>query len=213
MTHRSGNTRETELIAATLEAIADEGIAGLTVRGIAERAGVTNGLIRFYFGGKDGLLRAAYRHFLDGLLETADNALARRDLTAGERLAAFVDANLRAPIVAPETVLVWAHFLPLAHRDPEMATIRDDAYSRTTGRLAPLIAAALAEAGRPCPEADIRRLAISVNALIDGLWLEGALSPAPSAREPAGAPVRDLGLAAAGRLVGLSLQVPTESAP
>ena len=56
----AGSRRERILEAAILE-FAERGFEGATWRGVAERAGVAQGLIRFYFDDKEGLWRAAFR--------------------------------------------------------------------------------------------------------------------------------------------------------
>lgn len=50
---------EEKLIAATAELLGEIGPRTLSVRAIAERAGVNHGLVHHYFGGKDALLRIA----------------------------------------------------------------------------------------------------------------------------------------------------------
>lgn len=47
------------ILDAALEIFSDEGFAGTTTREIAARAGVNLGLIKYYFGSKDALWRAA----------------------------------------------------------------------------------------------------------------------------------------------------------
>lgn len=59
---KSGRTRldtEEKLITATAELLGEVGPRSLSVRAIAERAGVNHGLVHHYFGGKDALLQAA----------------------------------------------------------------------------------------------------------------------------------------------------------
>jgi TetR/AcrR family transcriptional repressor of bet genes len=48
--------RQNDLIAATLDSVAELGLAGATVREVANRAGVTPGLIRRYFDNKERLV-------------------------------------------------------------------------------------------------------------------------------------------------------------
>lgn len=50
---------EEKLIAATAELLGEIGPRTVSVRAIAERAGVNHGLVHHYFGGKDALLRIA----------------------------------------------------------------------------------------------------------------------------------------------------------
>jgi len=46
---------------AAIELFADRGIEGATIRDIAEKAGVSSGLLRHHFGSKEGLLVAVVR--------------------------------------------------------------------------------------------------------------------------------------------------------
>ena len=99
---REGEERRREaLIAAALQLVADGGAQAATVRAIAMRAGVTPGLIRHYFHSKEDLTRAAYLHLMNQM--TADNARVLETAPAdpAARLAAFVAASLRPPVVDP----------------------------------------------------------------------------------------------------------------
>ena len=118
---REGEERRREaLIAAALELVAEAGAQGATVRAIAERASVTPGLIRHYFASKDDLTRAAYRTVMERM--QADNAAVLDHAPAEPvaRLAAFVAASLRPPVVDPVAVGLWAGFLHSLQRDPAM---------------------------------------------------------------------------------------------
>lgn len=50
---------EERLIAAAADLLGEVGPRAMSVRMVAERAGVNHGLVHHYFGGKDGLMRAA----------------------------------------------------------------------------------------------------------------------------------------------------------
>ena len=54
------------LIQAAGELLGEVGPRGVSVRDIAQRAGVNHGQIHHYFGGKRGLLEAAIRHLARG---------------------------------------------------------------------------------------------------------------------------------------------------
>jgi len=178
VTRHKSNTRESELIEATLTCIANEGMHKTTVRKIAEYAGVTNGLIRFYFANKSEIIRAAYTRLLEITFQYTSNAIAEMDeAPASERLKTYIIANLSPPVVAPDSLLLWANFLPLTYSDPEMADIRRHGYLEVTGQFEPLIADALQATGRNVSETELHQLAMTVNAVIDGLWLEGCMSP------------------------------------
>lgn len=57
--------RRERIIKAALECIMSYGVAGLTMRLVAERADVSLGSIGYYFDDKDGLLSAAFIAFTD----------------------------------------------------------------------------------------------------------------------------------------------------
>lgn len=56
---RSRVDAEERLIVAAGELLGEVGPRSMSVRNVAERAGVNHGLVHHYFGGKDGLLKAA----------------------------------------------------------------------------------------------------------------------------------------------------------
>lgn len=62
---------ETALIEAAADLLAEVGPARVSVRDIADRAGVNKGQIHHYFGGKQGLIEAAFRHVATEHFENA----------------------------------------------------------------------------------------------------------------------------------------------
>lgn len=191
------NRREA-LIAATQDLVAEGGPQAATVRAIAERAGVTPGLIRHYFGSKDELSRAAYTALVDGMTDKGADALAGVGADPGERLAAFVAASLRPPVVDARAVGLWAGYLHQVQADPGLLAQHERGYLRYRDQLQELIAELPREGVTP---ARLRREAIACNALIDGLWLEGGILPQGFA---AGELVR-IGLASVGAILGVDL--------
>jgi AcrR family transcriptional regulator len=208
MTERRAYRREPEdrrrdaLVAATLDLVAEGGLQAATVRAIADRAGVTPGLIRHYFQTKDDLVAAAYQQLMDGMTRDADSSVAsvsRPDPVA--RLSAFVLASLRPPVVDERAVGLWAGFIHAVRRDPAMRAIHARTYLGFRDQLQALIAGAL---GRPAADPDMRACAIACNAVIDGLWLEGSALPEGFAPGE----VERIGLRAVGAILGMTLPVP-----
>ncbi|SDP62121.1 transcriptional regulator, TetR family [Phyllobacterium sp. YR620] len=168
--------RREDLIAATLECVAERGLAGATVREIAQRAGVTAGLIRYYFPTKDELIGAAYRAVMQRMTVQASDALRSANDDPRARLYAFVTANLGQPIMDPHNLSLWAGFIALVHADPAMAAAHRDGYLGFRDELEILIRDALLSASAPAESRHTRSHAIAINAIIDGLWLEGCLA-------------------------------------
>ena len=179
------DARRLSLIEACARVLAREGIAGASVRTIAVEAGVSAGLVGHYFAGVDALIAGTYAHTgarVDAALEAAVRA-------AGEdprdRLEAFVTASFAAPIADPELLATWIAFWSLVRARPEIAALHDEQYGGFRAQLETL----LADCGLPATA--LRRTAIAITALVDGLWLELCLSPRELAADEAAAIARD----------------------
>ncbi len=183
--------RRRDLLAAASALVAEAGPQGATVRAIAARAGVTPGLIRHYFGSKEALLAEAYLALMDGMMATAAQAEGHGPVA---RLAGFIGANLRPPVVDGGNFALWAGFMQRVGSDSALSRAHEAGYLAFRDRLEALIAA--------CGVPGARAKAVAVNALIDGLWLEA--SALPGAFAPG--EVERIGLAAAGRITGLELE-------
>ncbi|NPD16426.1 TetR family transcriptional regulator [Xinfangfangia sp. D13-10-4-6] len=164
------NRREA-LIQAAQSLVAEGGMQAATVRAIAARAGVTPGLIRHYFNSKDELLRTAYVALMDGMTDTGEDALSAVGTAPDERLAAFIAATLRPPVLDPRAAGLWAGYLHQVQSDPGLLARHESSYLRFRDRLQQLIA----DLGRDVPPARLRSEAIACNATLDGLWLEGSI--------------------------------------
>ncbi|MFV1441602.1 MULTISPECIES: TetR/AcrR family transcriptional regulator [unclassified Phaeobacter] len=194
--------RKDALIAATLELVAEKGVRGATVRDIAERANVTQGLIRHYFSSKEELMTAAYEHHMVTISDLTYAPIAGIEGDARSRLAGFVESSLRPPVVEPTAVALWAGFLNKVQQDPDMRQIHQRTYDYFRDKLGELIAAALNEAGRPVDTARLHHLAVACNAVIDGLWMEGGALP--EAFDEGELPA--IGLESVSAILGLNLQ-------
>lgn len=178
--HAPEGVRRQDLINATLDCIAEQSLQGATLRRIALRAGVTAGLIRYYFPGKDELVHAAYRETMSRMTgqakALADDYAREQKATPRQHLEFFVKASLSPPVVDARTLSLWANFISLIHVDAEMAAIHKESYLAFRNEVERLIAAVFSDEGRPAPKAQLARSAIAINAIIDGLWLEGCLA-------------------------------------
>lgn len=165
--------RRDDLIAAALQLVAEGGAQAATVRAIADRAGVTPGLIRHYFLTKEDLTRAAYQRLMEQMTADSSGVLADAPVDPMARLAAFVVASVSPPVLDPVAVGLWAGFLHDLRRDPAMREVHSATYLGFRDRLQSLIAAL----PRSASADQLRRDAIACNAVIDGLWLEGSVLP------------------------------------
>ncbi|MHA7879209.1 MAG: transcriptional regulator BetI [Saccharospirillum sp.] len=160
--------RRRQLIEATRISIGEEGFAATTVQRIARRAGVSAGIIAHYFGNKIGLLEATMRELLaqlklDLIQRLPDNP------TPEQRLDAIIQTNFSKTQVDPLSAKTWLAFWSSAMHEPAFARLQQINKQR--------LHANLKFAFKAMPVADPDLAATSLAALIDGLWLRGALSP------------------------------------
>jgi AcrR family transcriptional regulator len=163
--------RRASLIAACARVLARDGAAGASVRVIALEAGVSPGLIGHYFGGVDSLVAATYAEVETQVASALDQAVAAAGTDPLARLQGYVCASLLPPIADSALLSTWIAFWSLVRARPAIAALHDEQYARFRAGLEVL----LTEHGVPAP--DLRRTAIAVTALVDGLWLEQCLSP------------------------------------
>ncbi|HEX4846694.1 MAG TPA: TetR family transcriptional regulator C-terminal domain-containing protein [Novosphingobium sp.] len=163
--------RRASLVEACARVLAREGAAGASVRAIAVEAGVSPGLIGHYFGGVDALVAATYAHVEAQVAAALDRAVDAAGPDPRARLDAYVSASLLPPIADSELLSTWIAFWSLVRARPEIAALHDEQYGRFRAGLEALLTA------NGTPPGDLRRTAIAVTALVDGLWLELCLSP------------------------------------
>ena len=197
--------RRDQLIAAALDIIAEEGLEAATVRAIAARAGVTQGLIRHYFSSKEDLTRAAYHAHMTRMTEANFAAVDTDGASPVGQLARFVAASLRPPVMDAMGLGLWSAFLQKVRHDPDMARVHEATYLAYRDRLEQLIAAL---PGQSDP-IRLRRLAIACNGVIDGLWLEGSAYPEGFGPDE----LARIGLMAVGAIIGTDLAAGADDAP
>jgi TetR/AcrR family transcriptional regulator, transcriptional repressor of bet genes len=174
--HESMETRKRDLLEATLQAVSDLGLQGATVREIAKRAGVTPGLIRHYFEGKDQLFTAAYRHINETMFDTALQCAERFGKDPTSKLGAYVRAGFRSPSTDARNLTLWATFVSQVFVNPSIASINRETYLFGRSRLERIVEEAMVHQGRDPAPGEARSLAIAVTGLVDGLWLEATMA-------------------------------------
>jgi AcrR family transcriptional regulator len=85
--------RRSQIVAAAIDTIAEVGYANASLGRIAEKVGISRGLISYHFAGKDELMREVVRE----VIEQARAFMTRRILahsTGPEMLRAYIESNL-----------------------------------------------------------------------------------------------------------------------
>lgn len=164
--------RRQQLIKATMAAIDEVGLADATVARIARHAGVSAGIISHYFGGKDDLLEATMRQILSDLgAAVAARRRALQDHSAPrEHLKAIIEGNFDDSQVSGRVTKTWLAFWASSMHKPALQRLQHINDRRLHSNLS-------AQFRRLMPRSQARQAAQALAAMIDGLWLRGALTP------------------------------------
>ena len=159
--------RRKALIDATIGAIGERGSLDVTMSEIAGRAGVSSALAHHYFGAKDDLLHATMRHLLAELGVDACAAL-RAARTPRERVEAVIAVNFSPSQFSADTIAAWLAFYLAAQHSKPMRRLLSIYARRLHSNLMSGLTVAL-------PRDKAQRIAETIAALIDGLYIRRAL--------------------------------------
>lgn len=108
--------RRDHLIAATRRQIVEQGLAPVRIRHIAAEAGLSPGLVSYYFPDIEDLFRAVYRDAIERF-STQRRAMIEAISDPGERLAALIRSGLPTG-PDDETCILLYEFHPQVARNP-----------------------------------------------------------------------------------------------
>lgn len=166
-----------KLTTATIEALREGGIATLSARTIAARAGVNQALVFYHFGTMSELVQAATRISVDAAVATYREQLA--DVTTLTALLAL-GRDLHERERANGNVAVMAQLMAGAQHDLVLAEAGRYAMARWTDELERVVARVLV--GSPLADAvEVAGLARSIAAGFIGLELYDGVDPVGSA--------------------------------
>jgi len=172
-TVKQGKDRHQEILDAAARVITDRGLAETRISDIAEQAGVSPGLILYYFESKDRLLAEALTFANDQFYLRTSREI-RRIPSAKDQLRRLVD--LSVPGYLPEfgrldEWALWIEVWVRALRDPEMAKDREVLDQRWRSQWADLIRGGQSSGEFGSAE-DADELALRLATLIDGLAIQ-----------------------------------------
>lgn len=163
------DTRRREIVEASWQVIAGEGLDGVTMRKIAAAAGCTTGRLTHYFANREELVLAALRAVYDAAasrmaaVQDASGPLRKRLLQMLEETLPLDDTRLRE-------WKIWIAFWGAAAADRTLAEENDDRHDRWRASILPLIR-------EIAPSSDAVYEAERLVGIVNGLGLEAAISP------------------------------------
>jgi AcrR family transcriptional regulator len=170
--------RKAQLIAAALESIAKRGLMETTITHISKGAGMSRGIINFYFASKEMLLRETLKTLIDEYeIEWAEATLKTGD-EGRAKLDALIAAHFNKKLCSARRLNVmsafWGHAASQAAYRNQLEAADAKIETVLTSALAHTLGGSLDEA---------KNAATQLHALIRGLWLNFMLNPRDVARE------------------------------
>ncbi len=193
--------RHQEILDAAVRVITDRGLADTRISDIADRAGVSPGLILYYFESKDRVLVEALTFANDRFYLRMSREI-RRLPSAKDQLTRLIELSTPGYLPGEERLDEWALWIEVwvrALRDPEMAKEREALDRRWRASIAEIIRAGQQTGEFPAGNAD--ELGLRLGALIDGLAIQVLMNDTEITPEH----MRDACLEIAAREIGFEL--------
>lgn len=161
--------RRAQLLVSTCRVIADRGIAQLRIVDVARDAGLSTGIVHYYFTSKRELIKAAFAANFADSLERRTGVL-NAAISPSDKLRALIESYLPEGEPTLRAWQVWLHLWADALQDSDLQTLNDQAYGRWHHVVATVIAdgqrADEFHAGDPLVLADM------IVAALDGLSIQ-----------------------------------------
>ncbi len=167
--------KASRIVEAMRASVAERGIAGATFDQVARAAGVSRGLLHYYFGSKERLLVEAVRRecdVRDELLERAIDDAASAEQVLDALVESFEDFLGKGPAMA----VMFHEMLTLAQRNPDIAAELADLGRRTRSHLSESLRAK-SEAGVLALRDDPDAVAAFLFVLADGILVRRLSEP------------------------------------
>ena len=205
---KQSKDRHREILEAAARVITDRGLAETRISDIAERCGVSPGLILYYFESKDRLLVEALTWANDNFYLTQSREL-RRMASAREQLDHLITMSVPGLLPDSDRLDEWALWIEIwvrALRDPAMAKEREVLERRWRQSIADIVRHGRTTREFPENGVDADELGMRLGAFIDGLAIQVLMNDTNMPSERMQQVCREVAAA----LIGFSLEpVPT----
>lgn len=166
--------RREQIVRATIRCLARDGYSGLTMKKVAREAGVSQGILHYYFADKRAILVAALKEVMTDMdRRVVAEARGARDSWA--RLRAIIGACLEVAETNREFWVVFVEFWGEMMHDKKLLAVNARLYDRVRRIIGRIIAQGT-KAGR-FREVETSRAGAVVLALVDGLSLQLTFDP------------------------------------
>lgn len=161
--------RQVQLIRSTYRLIGERGVHGLSLREIAEEAGMSKGLIPYYFKTKENLILTTMRWVLSEVAGRIRQAMAGAE-TPEEKILAMVDVIFVEPEANRRFYIAYLDLVEQAARVHRFGELSATFHAIVNSLYADVIRSGVAQ--RAFTVEDVDEAAATLRAVIDGLFLQ-----------------------------------------
>jgi transcriptional repressor BetI len=167
--------RQRQLIDATISAIGTHGYGNTTLSHVAAAAGMSPGIVNFYFKSKEQLLAATLEQIAEEYDAVRREAVASGASDPAAVIEATLDADFHPTIFTREKIAVWWAFWAEAPSRPAYQQLVAELEGRYFEETVLPIQQLIEQGGYR--NLDPVQIARGLNALIDGLWFDLLIDP------------------------------------
>lgn len=167
--------RRRELIEATIRTIGRRGYTATTLSHVAGDAGLSPGIVNFYFKSKEQLLQEALESLVEEYDRVSQEFIASAESDPASQLMALIEADFDPAIFTKEKIAVWYAFWAEAATNPAYRAVVSRLEAKDQ-RSTASICARLVREGR-YTGIDPEAVASGLNAISDGFWFDSLIDP------------------------------------
>ena len=171
----SKETRQLQLIKATIRSIAKHGLSTTTMATVSKEAKLSQGIINLHFQSKDRLLVETLRYVVDEYKSIWEKAVNDSGGSPAEKIRALVGVDFEKSVCQRNKLAVWFAFWGETKSRPvyrEICRKRDMEYLKV---MTDYCGALVKEGGYQ--NLNPESIAIALLAMSEGLWLDLLMSP------------------------------------
>lgn len=165
------------LVEATLDCVAELGIARSSVSEIIARAGLSRGMIHLHFETKDNLLKAAMERANEVYYGQLEALLCRAGSSPPETIDAVVRSDLSEEVLNRRYISIWYAFRGEAREREMFRRLSDTRDERMRTLIYDAFLPMLRAQGTPDAELVARDATDGLIALLEGMWNDFLLHP------------------------------------
>jgi TetR/AcrR family transcriptional repressor of bet genes len=163
----SKETRQQQLIEATIDSLAKRGYSDTTLANVADGAKLSRGIVNFHFESKEKLLVATLQYMADEYASHWNAALEKAAPSPAGRIWALVNADFDRKICTKRKLAAWCAFWGEAKSRPTYQALCGASDLNYQNTFVTLCAELKAEGGYAY---DPDPLALGICSMMEGLW-------------------------------------------